>query len=79
MSDLNSSRPTEATSKGTIFFESFPDRLEASRRAVKRADETYFSRSETTRRQAMKEAKTKKAYDEDLNARNPICVTMMHG
>ena len=63
MSDLNSSW---ATSKGTIFFDGFPDRLEASRRAVKRADETYFSTSETTRRKAMKEAKTKKAYDEDL-------------
>jgi len=38
--------------------------LEASRRAVKRADETYFSRSETTRRQALRDGKLK-VYDEE--------------
>ena len=61
MTDLNSAW---ATSKGEIFFEKFPDRLEASRRAVKRADETYFSRSETTRRQALRDGKLK-VYDEE--------------
>ena len=61
MTDLNSAW---ATSKGEIFFETFPDRLEASRRAVKRADETYFSRSETTRRQALRDGKLK-VYDEE--------------